>query len=45
MLAVFDLVDPVDLPRLCEPLFHALDALIDVAPALSAEELATALAP
>jgi hypothetical protein len=44
MLAVFDLKNVSDLPRLSEPVFQALDAAIDVMPVLSAEELAAGFA-
>jgi hypothetical protein len=44
MLAIFDLNQPGDMPRICEPLFQTFDAEIDVTPALTAEDVATALA-
>lgn len=44
MLAIFDLKQPGDMPGICEPLFQVFDAEIDVTPALTAEDVAAALA-
>jgi len=43
MLAIFDLKQPGDMPRVCEPLFQAFDSEIDVTPVLTAEDVAAAL--
>jgi hypothetical protein len=39
----FDLADPTDLPSVAEPFFMNLNATIEVAPAMNAEDLRTGL--
>ena len=44
MLAVFDLKAASDIPRIAEPLFMGLNALVEFIPCMNAEELKTGLA-
>ena len=41
---VFDLKDPSDIPSIVEPLFLELNASVDLAPCMSADDLEKALA-
>jgi hypothetical protein len=43
MLAVFDLKAASDIPRIAEPLFMGLNALVEFIPCMNAEELKTGL--
>lgn len=42
-IAVFDLKDPTDIPRIAERLFQELSATVDFVPVMNAEELKTGL--
>ncbi len=40
---IFDMVDQAQVPSFCEPLFDALDATVQVVPAMNAEDLTKGL--
>lgn len=42
-MMVFDMTDPAQIPQIAEPLFFSLDAAVEFAPVMNAEDLKRAL--